>query len=70
MEGQIDPLYDRAKMLVRRADKICVSNIQRHLLIGYNRAYRLMDLMIEDGIVERYDTGYGGIGYRLNHNPP
>lgn len=60
-----DPLYEKAKLIARSTDKLCIAKIQRTLLIGYNRASRLMEAMIEDGIVERYETGYGGIGYRL-----
>ena len=64
-----DPIYEQAKTVARSADKLCIANLQRGLLIGYNRASRLMDAMVEDGMVERYDTGYGGIGYRLvTHN--
>lgn len=60
-----DPLYEKAKMVVRNTDNpICVAKIQRTLLIGYNRANRLMEKMIADGFVERYDT-YSGTGYRL-----
>lgn len=60
-----DPLYEKATLIARSTNKLCISTIQRALLIGYNRASRLMEAMIEDGMVERYDTGYGGIGYRL-----
>lgn len=60
-----DPIYENAKILARSTDHLCIANLQRNLLIGYNRAARLMEAMIEDGMVERFDTGYGGIGYRL-----
>jgi DNA segregation ATPase FtsK/SpoIIIE-like protein len=60
-----DPIYEQAKLVARSTDKLCIANLQRHLMIGYNRASRLMEAMIEDGMVERFDTGYGGIGYRL-----
>lgn len=60
-----DPLYEKAKLAARSTDKLCVANLQRALLIGYNRASRLMDAMVEDGTVERYDSVCGGIGYRL-----
>jgi DNA segregation ATPase FtsK/SpoIIIE-like protein len=64
-----DPLYEQAKMIAKSADRLCIANLQRTLMIGYNRASRLMDSMIDDGLVERYETGYGGMGYKLvTHN--
>ena len=44
-------LYDIAKQIVMSSKKASVSNLQRKLKIGYNRAARLMDQMEEDGIV-------------------
>jgi len=60
-----DPLYDKAKALMLSSSHPCISNIQRGLLIGYNRAARLMESLVEDGVIEKFDTGLGGIGYRV-----
>lgn len=67
MNSQIekDPLYEKAKLVARGTNRLCVANIQRTLLIGYNRANRLMESMIEDGVVEKYESAYGGFGYKL-----
>ncbi|WP_307722146.1 DNA translocase FtsK [Duganella callida] len=40
-----DPLYDQAVAVVRTNQRASVSLIQRHLLIGYNRAARLLEAM-------------------------
>ncbi len=66
MESRIDdPIYDKAKLVAKNTPRLCVANLQRKLMIGYNRANRLMEAMIEDGLVEQYNTGLGGMGYRL-----
>lgn len=46
-----DPLYDKAVMVVRANQRASISLIQRHLVIGYNRASRLMDSMESAGVV-------------------
>jgi len=60
-----DELYERAEFLAQTEKHFSVSNIQRNLLIGYNRAQRLMDLLEANGVIESYDPGLGGVGYRL-----
>jgi len=60
-----DELYTRAKFLAQTEKHFCISNIQRNLMIGYNRAKRLMDELEKNGVVQSYDTGLGGIGYKL-----
>jgi len=60
-----DELYERAEFLAQTEKYFCVSNIQRNLLIGYNRAQHLMDLLEANGVIESYDPGLGGVGYRL-----
>lgn len=60
-----DPLYGKATLIAKNSPRLCVANLQRTLAIGYNRAYRLMETMIGEGLVERFDTGFGGIGYRI-----
>lgn len=63
-----DELYSRAEFLAQTEKYFCVSNIQRNLMIGYNRAKRLMDKLVENKIVEQYETEHG-IGYkRVTHN--
>jgi DNA segregation ATPase FtsK/SpoIIIE-like protein len=64
-EVKYDPLYEQVKHHVLVTNYLCVSGIQRAFLIGYNRAARFMEQLIDDGVVEKYDTGLGGIGYRL-----
>ena len=63
----LDELYSDAENLVKRSERICIATIQRKLLIGYDQAARLMDALIENGVVER-STGDFGITYRLTHN--
>jgi S-DNA-T family DNA segregation ATPase FtsK/SpoIIIE len=62
-----DPLYYNALKIAVEDGKLCVSQLQRVLFIGYNRAYRLIKELISRGVVEEYKTDHG-IGYRLaNH---
>jgi S-DNA-T family DNA segregation ATPase FtsK/SpoIIIE len=46
-----DSLYESAKRIVVSTRKASVSNLQRKMKIGYNRAARFMDMMEEEGIV-------------------
>ena len=46
-----DQLYEEAKMLVISSQKASASFLQIRLRIGYQRASRIMDQLIEDGIV-------------------
>ncbi|OVE46717.1 DNA translocase FtsK [Chromobacterium violaceum] len=46
-----DPLFSEACHLVMQSGKATISNVQRHLRIGYNRAARLIDSMEGIGIV-------------------
>jgi len=50
-----DPLYRSAVDLIRQADsgRIGTAMIQRRLRVGYNRAYRLMEMMGRRGVVTR-----------------
>lgn len=62
MESQ-DELYGQAVWLAETEEHLSMTTLQRLLLIGYNRASRLMDSMIANGLVERYEKE-NGIGYR------
>jgi len=46
-----DPLLDQAIALVRKSGRASISGVQRHLRIGYNRAYRMIETMEQQGIV-------------------
>jgi len=63
-----DPLYEKAVLVVKAANPPSTANLQRTLMIGYNRASRLMDAMIGNGILERIEYERG-VGYRLVPNP-
>jgi|GEM_PF-4220487 len=56
----IDPLLDKAKELSRKQGCVSVSYIQRMMRVGYTRASRLVDLMIEQEFCEKeYAEGKG-----------
>ena len=50
-DSDLDPMYDEAVSVVLNSRKASISNIQRQLRIGYNRAARLIEQMEADGIV-------------------
>ena len=60
-----DPIYPQAEMLIKSTEYVCIASIQRQMLIGYNRASRLMDALIKNGVVEQFDSEFGGISYKL-----
>jgi DNA segregation ATPase FtsK/SpoIIIE-like protein len=46
-----DPLFDDAVSIVRAQQSASISMLQRHLIIGYNRAARLIEAMEPAGVV-------------------
>ncbi len=50
-DAESDPLYDQAVYIVTESRRASISNIQRRLKIGYNRAARLIEDMEKAGIV-------------------
>ena len=51
VSGETDPLYDQAVRIVIETRRASVSNIQRRLGIGYNRAARLVEAMEQAQLV-------------------
>jgi len=51
MDAEADPLYDQAVEIVVKSRRASISQVQRHLRIGYNRAARLVEQMEAAGIV-------------------
>ena len=47
-----DPLYEQAVGIVRTSKRASIALVQRHLLIGYNRAARLIEAMEAAGVVK------------------
>jgi S-DNA-T family DNA segregation ATPase FtsK/SpoIIIE len=51
MDSGDERLYDEAVEIIRLAGKASASLLQRRLKIGYNRAARIIDMMVENGLV-------------------
>lgn len=52
--GDIEVQFEQAKTIVRTAPcSPSISYLQRQMRIGYNRAARLMDILVEENVVER-----------------
>lgn len=54
-DGDRDEFFEEAKEIVLSTKKTSVSFIQRRLKIGYNRAARIMEEMVEAGILSEMD---------------
>lgn len=54
--GEQDPLYDQAVQIVLDTRRASISNIQRRLRIGYNRAANIVEAMEIAGIVSTMDN--------------
>lgn len=59
MSDITDELYDAAvKVIAASKHPPCVATLQRKLMIGYNRAQRIMESMADKGVLKRGDHGY------------
>ena len=50
-----DPLYEKAKEIVKETKKASASYLQRRLKIGFNRAARIIDRMEKEGLISPPD---------------
>jgi S-DNA-T family DNA segregation ATPase FtsK/SpoIIIE len=55
-DGEADPLYDQAVVIVTKTRRASISGVQRRLKIGYNRAARMIEQMEVSGIVGPLQT--------------
>ena len=51
LEGEPDPMIDRARAAVLDSGRASISYVQRTLLIGYNRAARLLEALESEGTI-------------------
>jgi len=54
-EDDYDELYDKAVALVTETRQASISNLQRRMRIGYNRAARMIECMEREGVVGQSD---------------
>lgn len=50
-DNDVDELFDQAVEIVAKTRRASISNVQRRLKIGYNRAARILEQMEEQGMV-------------------
>ena len=55
-ESQVDVLFEQATLIVAQTRRASISNIQRRLKIGYNRAARILDQMEAQGMVSAMES--------------
>jgi S-DNA-T family DNA segregation ATPase FtsK/SpoIIIE len=58
-DGEQDDLYDQAVQIVTESRRASISNLQRRLKIGYNRAARLIETMETAGVVSSMQSNGG-----------
>lgn len=54
--GLVNVLYPQAVLIVRANNRASISLLQRYLVIGYNRAARLLEAMEHAGVVSAMDN--------------
>jgi S-DNA-T family DNA segregation ATPase FtsK/SpoIIIE len=59
VDGEQDELYDMAVQIVTESRKASISNLQRRLKVGYNRAARLIETMELAGVVSLQQANGG-----------
>ncbi len=57
--GEQDPLYDQAVQIVIQTRRASISNVQRRLKVGYNRAANIVEAMEQAGVVSSMDNSGG-----------
>ena len=57
--GDVDSMYDEILAFVSTQKEISASLIQRHFRIGYPRAARLMDYMVQEGVIGDVSSSRG-----------
>lgn len=67
-DDEIDELYDEAVLIVTESKRASISNLQRRLKIGYNRAARLVEQMEAAGVVSELQAN--GMREVLAQAPP
>jgi len=56
-EGEgLDPLFDEAVAIVAQTRRASISNVQRRLKIGYNRAASILEEMEAQGMVSKMES--------------
>ena len=53
---EVDPLFLAASDIFKIGDSVSISKVQRVLLIGYNRAARIVEAMESAGLASRPDN--------------
>ena len=64
--GSLDPLHDAARELVGKNKNISLSQLQRHLKVGYPQAARLMDELLDHNVLQHEKPEAAGI-HEVNH---